>query len=127
MMGNIKNIMKSLFQKIRRKLNVKGESMAEVLVAALIIELALIAAASMIISAGNIIRKSKAKYDAYYTTKNEIAREENLVDDSDDSDDSDKKKVEIKAKNGSAVFRIDVDVKKTNSDKPIYIYEKAGS
>lgn len=119
--------MKSLFQKIRRKLNVKGESMAEVLVAALIIELALIAAASMIISAGNIIRKSKAKYDAYYTTKNEIAREENLVDDSDGSDDSDKKKVEIKAKNGSAVFHIDVDVKRTNSDKPIYIYEKAGS
>ena len=65
--------MKRLIQNIKRKCNQNGESMAEVLVAALIIELALIAAVSMIISAGRIIVKSKEHYDQYFERQNALA------------------------------------------------------
>ena len=111
--------MNSLFRKLRKKWNNKGESMAEVLIAALIIELALIAAASMIISAGSIIKKSKIRYDAYYATKNAIARDEGLVNDGNTT-------VSIK-KNGTNVLSVNVGVEKTDSSNPIYIFEKAGS
>ncbi|MBP3876729.1 MAG: hypothetical protein J6E44_02075 [Lachnospiraceae bacterium] len=66
-------MMKRLIQIIKRKRNQNGESMAEVLVAALIIELALIAAVSMIISAGRIIVKSKEHYDQYFVRQNALA------------------------------------------------------
>ena len=66
-------MMKRLIQNINRKRNQNGESMAEVLVAALIIELALIAAVSMIISAGRIIVKSKEHYDEYFVRQNALA------------------------------------------------------
>ena len=65
-------MMKSFIRKVKRKLNHDGESMAEVLVAALIIELALIAAVSMIVSAGRIIVKSKAHYDQYFKRQNAV-------------------------------------------------------
>lgn len=114
--------MNSLYRKLKKLRSNKGESMAEVLVAALIIELALIAAASMIISAGNIIKKSKIKYDAYYATKNAIARE----DEDKLEVDSDNATVVI-TKNDAPVLSVGAIVKKTDSDNPIYVFEESGS
>lgn len=66
-------MMKRLIQILKRKHNRNGESMVEVLIASLIIELALIAAVSMIISAGTIILKSKEHYNEFFVRQNTLA------------------------------------------------------
>ena len=50
----------------------RGESIAEVLIAMLIIELALIMVVSMIMSSGKMITNSEKGFDAYYLGKNAI-------------------------------------------------------
>ena len=63
--------MKALCRRIKRKLISRlGESIAEVLIAMLIIELALLMAVSMIASAGKMITKSEKAFEMYYAERN---------------------------------------------------------
>ena len=63
--------MKTIFSNVRAKLDTdRGESIAEVLIAMLVIELALLMVVSMIMSAGKIIKNSEKGFNAYYAEKN---------------------------------------------------------
>ena len=69
--------MKKQYDRIIKKLrNDCGESIAEVLIAMLIIELALLMAVSMIMSSGRIITKTEKSYDLYYSRRNAIETNE---------------------------------------------------
>lgn len=62
---------KSVIYEIKRIIHADaGESIAEVLVAMLVIEMALVMVVSMIISAGKMISKSKVDYARYYNERN---------------------------------------------------------
>lgn len=117
-------MMKRLIQIIKRKRNQNGESMAEVLVAALIIELALIAAVSMIISAGRIIVKSKEHYDQYFVRQNALASD-SVTGSKIESDNT--QKLTITASGSEPVISpIPILLKKVTangSSKAVYYYE----
>ena len=58
-------------KKLRQKFtSTRGESISEVLIAMLIIELALLMVVSMIMSAGRMITKSEKTYDILYSRRN---------------------------------------------------------
>ena len=62
---------KSVIHELKRIIHADaGESIAEVLVAMLVIEMALVMVVSMIVSAGRMISKSKVNYARYYNERN---------------------------------------------------------
>ena len=62
---------KSVIHELKRIIHADaGESIAEVLVAMLVIEMALVMVVSMIVSAGRMISKSKVNYTRYYNERN---------------------------------------------------------
>ena len=63
--------MRTWIKKLRQKFaSTRGESISEVLIAMLIIELALLMVVSMIMSAGRMITKSEKTYDILYSRRN---------------------------------------------------------
>ena len=63
--------MKMGIEALRKKLfGEAGESISEVLIAMLVIELALIMTVSMIVTAGRIMTKSEKIFDKYYSQRN---------------------------------------------------------
>lgn len=63
--------MRTWMKKLREKFaSTRGESISEVLIAMLIIELALLMVVSMIMSAGRMITKSEKTYDILYSRRN---------------------------------------------------------
>lgn len=69
----MKTWIKSLHKKLASSC---GESISEVLIAMLIIELALLMVVSMIMSAGNMITKSEKSFDSLYSRRNAMETHE---------------------------------------------------